>query len=237
MMRKATLQSSQAMMFGGMMFMLAIGCLPALSQATKPVMANIAPYLMERNEEISLARSAAPESISRDADVLVLGAHGYETAIKGSNGFVCEVDRAWTSGFTDPEFMHADVREPICFNAVAARSMLPWTLKRLALAMGGASKDEMIAQIKSAYAKNELPLPESGAMSYMMSKRANFGKSYGQGMAHLMFYFPSADAVSWGADLPGSPVILHEFDAEPVKVFFIHTKKWSDGTEDPVSMK
>jgi hypothetical protein len=84
--------------------------------------------------------------------------------------------------------------------------------------MGGASKDEMIAQMKSAYAKKELPLPERGAMSYMMSKRANFGKSYGQGMAHLMFYFPTTEAAFWGADLPGSPVISHQNDPEPLTV-------------------
>jgi hypothetical protein len=114
-----------------LVFVLASGCSPALSQTTKPVMADIAPYLMERSEEISLARSAAPESISRDADVLVLGPHGYETAVKGNNGFVCEVERSWTSGFTDPEFMHTDVREPICFNASAVRPMLPWTFKSL----------------------------------------------------------------------------------------------------------
>jgi hypothetical protein len=41
--------------------------------------------------------------------------------------------------------------------------------------MGGASKDEMTAQMKSA-----LPLPERGGMSCMMPKRANFGNSYGQ---------------------------------------------------------
>ena len=157
MIMKAELQRLKARVFGRLVFVLAIGCSPALSQTTKPVMADIAPYLMERSEEISLARSAAPELISRDADVLVLGPHVYETAVKGNNGFVCEVDRSWTSGFTDPEFMCTDVREPICFNAVAKRSMLPWTFKRLALAMGGASKDEMVAQMKSAYAKKEVP--------------------------------------------------------------------------------
>ena len=47
----------------------------------------------DRNAEIVLARSAAPEAISRDADVLVLGQHGYETAVKGKNGFVCAVER------------------------------------------------------------------------------------------------------------------------------------------------
>src|ERR1700727_1388139 len=64
-----------------------------------PSMAPLDQYLMDRDAEIALARSAAPESISRDADILVLGQHGYETAIKGKNGVVCAVERAWMSPF------------------------------------------------------------------------------------------------------------------------------------------
>jgi hypothetical protein len=39
------------------------------------------------------ATAKAPEAISRDADILVLGRHGYETAVKCKNGFVCVVER------------------------------------------------------------------------------------------------------------------------------------------------
>ena len=49
-------------------------------------MAPIAQYLTDKTAEIALARSAAPPSISADADVLVLTPHGYETAVKGKNG-------------------------------------------------------------------------------------------------------------------------------------------------------
>jgi len=70
----------------------------AMAQDAKgpyPSMAPVEQYLMEdRNSEIALARSAAPESISRDAEVMVLGRHGYETAIEGKNGFVCIVERS-----------------------------------------------------------------------------------------------------------------------------------------------
>jgi len=77
----------------------------AQAQSTKapyPSMAPLDQYLVERNAEIAMARSAAPESISRDAEVLVLGSHGYETAVKGKNGFVCMVERSWTAGIDDP---------------------------------------------------------------------------------------------------------------------------------------
>jgi hypothetical protein len=59
-------------------------------------MAPLDQYLMERNAEMELAKSAAPESISRDAEVMVLGRHGYETVGKGKNSFVCMVERSWT---------------------------------------------------------------------------------------------------------------------------------------------
>ncbi|HEY6769214.1 MAG TPA: hypothetical protein VI386_31100 [Candidatus Sulfotelmatobacter sp.] len=72
-------------------------CWQAQAQDSKATYASMAPldqYLMaDRNAEIALARSAAPEAISRDADILVLGRHGYETAVKGKNGFVCAVER------------------------------------------------------------------------------------------------------------------------------------------------
>src|SRR5260370_34895205 len=69
-----------------------------------PSMAPLDQYLMDRNAEIAMARSAAPEAISRDADVLVLGRHGYETAVKGKNGFVCVGERSWMLPYDDPEF-------------------------------------------------------------------------------------------------------------------------------------
>jgi hypothetical protein len=79
------------------------------SKAQYPSMAPLDQYLMtDRNAEIALARSAAPESISRDAEVLVLGRHGYETAVKGKNGFVCIVERSWLDPFDDPQFWSPD---------------------------------------------------------------------------------------------------------------------------------
>src|SRR5262249_43087954 len=69
------------------------------ADAKNPYPISMAPldqYLMaDRNAEIRLARSAAPPSISKDATVMVLGRHGYETAVEGTNGFVCTVDRSW----------------------------------------------------------------------------------------------------------------------------------------------
>src|SRR5580704_16469573 len=79
------------------------------AKSSNPSMAPVDQYLMaDRNAEIALARSAAPKSISGDAEVLVLGRRGYETAAKGKNGFVCVVERSWMAPFDDPEFLNPD---------------------------------------------------------------------------------------------------------------------------------
>jgi hypothetical protein len=109
-----------------------------------PSMAPVAQYMMERQAEITLARSAAPESISRDAEVLVLGQHGYESAVKGKNGFVCLVERSWAAGIDDPVFWNPKLRGAICFNAAAVRSYVPITVKKTELILAGRSKAEML---------------------------------------------------------------------------------------------
>jgi hypothetical protein len=122
------------------------GAAQAQAQDAKSPYPNMAPlgqYLMERNAEIALARSAAPESISRDADVMVLGRHGYETAVKGKNVFVCIVQRSWTAGIDDPNFWNPKLRAAICFNPPSARTYLPNTIKRTELLLAGKSKAQM----------------------------------------------------------------------------------------------
>jgi len=124
-----------------------------------PSMAPLDQYLIaDRNAEIAMARTAAPESISGDAEVMVLGRHGYETAAKGKNGFVCMVWRSWAAGIDDPEFWNPKQRAPICFNPPAARFNVPLTIKRTELVLAGRTKTQMFADISSALDKKELPL-------------------------------------------------------------------------------
>jgi hypothetical protein len=197
-------------------------------------MAPLDQYLMaDRNAEIALARSAAPDSISRDAEVLVLARHGYETAVKGKNGFVCVVERSWMAPFDDPEFLNPDQRAPLCLNPPAVRTHLPLTFKTTELAMAGQSKTQMFDSIKAAYDKKELPLPEPGAMCYMMSKQQYFSRKVGNADPHLMFWFPQKDHLSWGAEFAGSPVDIHQYSPQPITEFDISVSKWSDGTAAP----
>ncbi len=121
-----------------------------------PSMAPLDQYLMARDAEIALARSAAPESISKDAEIMVLGQHGYETAVKGKNGFVCIVERGWTAGIDDPSFWNPKLRGPLCLNAAAARSYLPRTIKKTDLILAGRSKAQMFEGLRAALDKKEV---------------------------------------------------------------------------------
>jgi hypothetical protein len=195
-----------------------------------PNMAPIDQYLMDRTAEIALARSAAPESISRDAEILVLGRHGFETAVKGKNGFVCIVERSWTSA-PDAEFWNPKVRTPICFNAAAARSYLLRNLKRTDLILAGRTKAQVDETIVAAVDKKELPAMEPGAMCYMMSKQGYGGDSVKHWPAHLMFFYSQTDPATWGAGLPDSPILGLNDTREHLTTFAIAVQRWSDGTE------
>ena len=196
-----------------------------------PSMAPLDQYLMERDAEIRLARSAAPESISHDAEVLILGHHGYETAIKGKNGFVCMVERSWTAPIDDPDFWNPKLRSPVCFNAAAARSYLPRVMRKTELVLAGGTKAQMMEAIVAGINKKELSGMESGAMCYMLSKQT-WSDRVGRWHPHLMFFSSQADPASWGADLPGSPIISFRDTWEGVTVFLIPVREWSDGTSD-----
>ena len=217
-----------------------IGVKQGQAQAAKTAYSNMAPldqYLMaDRDAEIALARSAAPEAISSEAKILVLGRHGYETAVEGKNGFVCVVERGWMSPSDAPEFWNPKIRGPICFNPPAAQSVLPITLKRTEMVLAGRTKAEIIEGNKIAFEKGELPPLEPGAMSYMLSKEAYLTDNDDHNLAHLMFYAPSLGAKAWGADLPKSPVMLiSQFKgAQPIDVFIVPVGRWSDGSAAPV---
>jgi hypothetical protein len=196
-----------------------------------PIMAPVDQYLMaDRDAEITLARSAAPESIAREAEVMVLGRHGFETAVKGKNGFICIVGRSWTST-VDAEYWNPKVRVPMCVNAAAARSYLLRITKITALGLAGRTIAQTNDALATAVAKRELPPMEPGAMCYMMGKQGYGGDTVPHWPSHLMFFFSDTDPAAWGANLPGSPVIAVVDPAEHLTQFVIVVQHWADGTE------
>jgi hypothetical protein len=211
----------------------------ASGDAPYPRMAPGAQYLMpNRAEEIALARSAAPAAISGSATVLVLSSKGYETAVTGTNGFTCLVERAWMSPFDHPQFWNPKLRGPVCYNPAATRSILPITRYRTKLAQSGVSKTQMFDEIRAAIARKELPAPEPGAMSFMMSKDGNLGDGVGHWHSHLMFYVAGTDISTWGANQPGSPVVVddeHLEIPEQQLIFLVPVTHWSDGSLAPAA--
>ena len=199
-------------------------------------MARLDEYLMpDLHAEIALARSAAPAAISDKATLLTLKPQGYETAVNGTNGFTCLVERSWMSPFDSPEFWNPKMRGPVCYNPAASKSILAYTLRRTKLALAGLSKAQMLEETRAAAARKELPWPEPGAMSFMMSKDGYLGDGQGHWHSHLMFHVPKAAAASWGANLPGSPVVLDDREVpEPETIFLVPVAHWSDGTAAPI---
>src|ERR1700758_5488985 len=209
----------------------------AVAQAGKaayPAMAPLDQYLIsDEKSEIALARSAAPSSISDGAEVMVLGREGYTTAVKGTNGFLCIVERSWAQSTDQAEFWNAKMRAPHCFNAQAARSFAPIYLMKTRLVLAGKSKAEVAQAIAAALDNKEVPPLEPGAMAYMMSKQQYLNDQGKAWRPHAMFFSPGDMTKSWAADDPGSPVMVANDPEERVTILFVLADKWSDGSTAP----
>jgi len=200
-------------------------------------MAPVEQYLMERNAEILLARSAAPDSISSEATILVLGRQGYETAVRAKNGFVCMVERSWMEAFDSPEFWNPKVRGAECLNRQSARSIVPIADLRTKMVMDGHSKAETVSAIKAAFENKQLPNLETGAMAYMMSKSAYLTDEGDHISCSLLPLWTVKIGVlaQRARQLYSSLVLLAEGTIPnerlpPILVFALVLTNWSDGT-------
>jgi hypothetical protein len=195
-------------------------------------MASIDPYLMDQKTEIAMARSAGPNSVSSGAKVLVLARHGYETAVEGKNGFVCLVGRSWDLPKNNRAFWDPKIHGPICPSAPAVRSFLPIYLKKTELAIAGRSNTQIEAAIIDGIANGELPTPEPGSVSYMLSKQGYLNASVkGPWLPHVMFFVPEIDPKALGSDLGDDvPLDAHEEKVGRYTTIDVPVSKWSDGT-------
>ncbi|HLH07078.1 MAG TPA: hypothetical protein VKW78_07570 [Terriglobales bacterium] len=215
-------------------------------QRPYPKMLPLEQYLMDRDAAIALARSAAPESISKDASVLVLTPKGWETAVKGTNGFVCMSGPSWTASIDFYDVWSPKQKGAICLNPAAVRSILPIYYKLTEMTLAGVVDVEgRIAGIQEAYAKHEIPALEPAAMSYMMSKNAylsHLGQTHN--LCHVMFFLPMKGPGELGDNDPNSPVSSTSIwfpdpdkpdsplnkELPPLRVVPIAVPYWSDGT-------
>jgi hypothetical protein len=216
------------------------------AQRAYPKMLPIAQYLMDRNTAIALARSAAPEGISKNATVLVLTAKGWETAVKGTNGFVCMAGPSWAASIDFYDIWSPKQNGPICLNPPAVRSILPIFYKLTQMTLAGVTSVQgRIAGIQEAYAKKEIPPVEPGAMSYMMSKDAyltHLGHTHN--LCHVMLFLPIKGSTELGENDPNSPISSTSIwfpdpdkpdsplnkGLPPLRTVPIEVPYWSDGT-------
>jgi len=175
-------------------------------------------YMMKRDAEISLAKSAAPASVSNRATIKVLTTSGFQVAREGDNGFVCIASRGWSA----PTYSPAPLRElvydtkaiaPICFDPVAARTVMPYYELRSKLGMEGKTPDQIAAGVSTAYAKGELPKREGVSFAYMWSENQDLGGGAGHWHPHMMVFSPYYENSMLGGHEFGSPLPFVSDDA------------------------
>ncbi|MDQ2878185.1 MAG: hypothetical protein M3R41_03815 [Pseudomonadota bacterium] len=197
--------------------------------------AGLEPFLTDTSaDETALALTAAPASITSHAEVMTLGHDGYAVVRKGTNGFVCLVDRSWVSDVTDGEFWNARVRQPACYNPAAVRSVLPAYLERTRWVLAGASMSQIETRTRAEVAQGRIKPPEQGAMIYMMSRQGYLDDVLSKHPhPHLMFFLPKRGPEALGANQPGVPVFSADGQEQPFAIFFVLVPVWSDGTPSP----
>ena len=165
--------------------------LPAFAHTYPPLSA----YMMSRDAEIALARTAAPKNISGEASVKALTSAGYQVVSQGTNGFMCLVLR----GFAAPSLTPVPIRDsvydptvkaPICFNEPATKMVLPYYELRAKLAMQGDTPDQIASGVLAAYANGTLPKRTEFSFAYMWSAEQSLG-AFGHWHPHLMIFAPN----------------------------------------------
>ena len=200
-----------------------------------PTMAPVEKYLMPRDAEIEMARSAAPPSISDHATVLYMTKTGYVTAVAGTNGWTCLVGRMWSAGLDDDEFWNPKGRGAACLNPEAVQSVLPFYVARAKWALAGDSRDEIAKKSQAAYASHQFTEPTGFALMLSKASYLNDGVK-GPWRPHIMPFVAKAKLGSWAAGFKGSPIMSPATDTfrayEPVTIVIL-APYWSDGSPAP----
>ena len=140
-------------------------------------------------------------------------------------------------GFTKKQFSLLGSKDtrPICLTAPAVRSFLPIYLKKTELAIAGRSNTQIEAAIIDGIAKGELPTPESGSVSYMLSKQGYLNAGIkGPWLPHVMIFVSEIDPKALGSDLGDDvPLDAHEEKIGRYTTIDVPVSNWSDGTPSP----
>jgi hypothetical protein len=191
-----------------------VAALPADAQRTYPP---VDAYLMPRDAEIRLARSAAPPGLADRATVKVLTKAGYVVAEPGTNGAVCLVMR----GFSAPTYTPAALRDlvydptiraPICFTAPSVKTVLPYYELRSTLGLAGKTPDQIARAVQAAYDSGTLPRRTDTTFAYMFSAHQHLGDEVKAWHPHMMVFTPKADNAMLGGNPFGGvlPVVTDD---------------------------
>ncbi len=117
----------------------------------------------EREQEIDLALSAAPEHLRAQAGVFVLQKGGYVRVRESRNGFTCLVQRG-----RDPKTGHLQT-VPLCFDAEGTATNLRTLLRTRELAEQGESEAKIEQLIAEEYRTGQLQAPRRPGIVYALS--------------------------------------------------------------------
>ena len=182
--------------------------LTSLCQETAATKLEKMPPDLERD----FALSALPPHLRKDATVYLLDpAKGYYIAKKGTNGFICYIERtAWEWG----EFRN-DVAAPISYDAEGARKIFTVTMDVAAMRASGKYtakqvKDIVIDRIRKGIYK----APSRSGVSYMLAPLMRVYPGYPpnnqvmtMSMPHYMFYAPYLNNSDIGGDTTNGPFV------------------------------
>ena len=170
---------------------------------------NIDAYLMAPDEELALAATAGPKSITEGASYYLLHRHGFELARQGSNGWYCFVERAWFRAVDGSTDYDPRVRAPHCINDEGSQTRMRELFMISRLAIEGHTKEDVDRIINAAYASGDLRPPRRLVLTYMMSRHQWLGEKVGNWYPHVMLWLPYLDTESIGTNdlMSGHPVI------------------------------
>ena len=191
-----------------LLFTLTANCAVAQAQkAQEQKYPPLAEYMIPRDAEIALAKSAVPANISNRATIKVLTSSGFQIIHEGDNGFVCMVMRGWSA----PTYTPVPLRElvydtkalaPICFDPTAAHTVMPYYELRTKLGMEGKTPDQIAEAVAAAYAKGQLP-----------KRQTVVGGGAGHWHPHMMVFSPYYENSMLGGHEFGSPLPFVSDDA------------------------
>jgi hypothetical protein len=169
----------------------------------------VSEYLMPQDAEIALAKSAAPDNISGKATIKVLTASGFRIVHEGDNGFVCLVMRGFGAPTYTPMALRnlvfdAKLRAPICFDAQASQTVLPYYELRHKLGLEGKAPDEIAKGIQAAYSTGALPKRDRVSFAYMWSADQILGPA-GHWHPHMMVFSPHYENSMLGGNEGSAP--------------------------------